>query len=160
MGTRATSPPVIYVYYRIADNEPSYYTWSWDTTGGVLGVCIAYRNVDSIDIDNLNAQTGTGSDVVAPSISTNNDGDWIIAIGWADDDDISGTSNPSGMNERAILSISTGGNGASLLVSDEYRASAGSSGTRTWTLSSSEERSGIMLSITPATGSSDFQPQC
>jgi len=156
MGTAAVSPPVIYVYSRVASSEPSNYTWSWDTDGGKVGSILAYRGVDTGDpvpaTPSVNAQTGTGTDPIAPSVTTAVDDEWIICAGWCDDDDMSqsGGSYPGGMNGRHEAETATGGNGCGLSVADEERVSAGSTGTRTFSLDATEERSGLTIRLTPA----------
>jgi hypothetical protein len=158
MGTRAVSPPVIWIYYRVANSsEPSSYTWQFSTAGAMIGFCLAYRNVDAIDIDSLNAQTSTGGTAISPDISTNNDGDWIISFVWHDDDDPPDMTAPSDSGFTALHDAqdATGGNGFGMGVGHELRATQGSTGTRTWTLTASEERSGIMLSIN-ASGTGNY----
>ena len=151
-GQGAVSPPVLYIYYREASSEPASYTWSWDTSGGKTGIILCYRGAQiGIDIDSFNSQTGTGSDVISPTITTNYDNDWVVSYGLVDDND-GVSSSPSGMTSREELSTGTGGNGMTLLAADEERSTAGSTGTRTWTMAASEERSGGMFSINAVAG--------
>lgn len=163
MGTAAVSPPVIYVYSRVASSEPANYTWSWDTNGGKVGSILAYRGVDTLDpvpaAPSVNAQTGTGTNPIAPSVTTSEDGEFIICAGWCDDDDLAlnGSSYPGGMNGRHEAETTTGGNGCGLSVADEEIVTAGSTGTRTFSLAASEERSGITirLNVGPVGGNYD-----
>ena len=154
MGTPATSPPVLYIYERQASSEPASYVWSWDLTGGLLGVMLSYRGTDAaspIGQNAVNAQTGTGANAVAPSVTTTTDNELALWIGWSDDDD---SNDPSATLSRGTVRArnmtAAGGNGAFVGIGDENIPSPGTTGTATWTLTASEERSGVTITLLPA----------
>ena len=81
----------------------------------------------------------------------------IVRAVWHDDDDPPDMTAPSdsGFTSRHDAQDATGGNGFGMGVGDEFRATQGSTGDRTWTLTELEERSGIMLSIN-ASGTGNY----
>ncbi len=160
MGTRALSPPVLYVYERQASSEPASYVWSWDMAGGLLGVMLSYRGTHGsspIGVNVLNAQTDTGANAVAPSVTTMSDNELALWIGWSDDDD---NNDPDATLSRGTVRaremIADGGNGAFVGVGDENIPSPGATGTATWTLTAMEQRSGVTITLlaVPAPGGS------
>lgn len=155
LGAIAASPPVLYVYYRVASSEPANYTWTWDKGGGLMASCRSYSGQHAsspLGQNSFNAQTSTGSTAICPDITTANDGEMALFIGVCDGPNGQNppTGVPSGVSNASNTENSFGGDGASLLVADELRATAGATGTRTWTLAFSNERSGASLSIIAA----------
>jgi hypothetical protein len=157
LGEVATSPPVLYIYERQASSEPASYAWSWDLTGGLLGVMLSYRGTDAaspIGQNAVNAQTGEGTDAVAPSVTTTTDNELALWIGWSDngaDGNDPGATLSRG-TVRAREETASGGNGAFVGIGDENIPSPGATGTATWTLTAADERSGVTITLLPAAG--------
>jgi len=159
-GTVATSPPVIWVYYRIASSEPASYTWGISPTGGIVASCRCYRgqNASPLGQNALNAQTTTGTTAICPDITTGVAGEMALWIAWNDAvvGQVPPTGVPGGVQNAIMTETASGGNGMSLMVGNELIASASSTGTRTWTLSAADERSGVSMSLVPAPEGGNF----
>jgi hypothetical protein len=71
------------VWYHIAKNEPSSYTWKWNSNAYPAGAITFWRGVDNArPFDDIQAQpdTGTGAFATAPSITTKTANSQLLSI--------------------------------------------------------------------------------
>jgi hypothetical protein len=140
------------VYWRIAtsvDAAGNTYTWgSNDGTSKATGIMAAYRGVDQSAPVHLhdwakNARTVT---VTAPSLTpTRSDTRLIGLFGATDGNTI--TTGAAGMTSRKFSTTGTGGTDVTLEFDDQRWPSAGATGTRDITLSSTGRGIGQMLAL-------------
>jgi len=155
-GGAPSSPPKLYIWYRIADSEPASYTWTGDDIdAGYMGAMLGYRGVDnSTPFDATRTiATGTGTSLNPASITTVTADAWVVAVGFSDDNDgYSGLS--SGYTARvASLAFDPGasGNGATLGICDIDAGATGAEDPPAWTIAS-EEWGAVTLALRPDQG--------
>lgn len=119
------------VYYRVVTGaEPANYSWTYTSTLAVAAIA-AYRGVDlTTPIAANGGQANTSStNIVAPAVNTGAANAMLVSFfGTRATTTING---PGTMTER--VEDDSGGTGVTLLVAEEFRATAGSTGTRTAT---------------------------
>lgn len=135
------------IFRRIAASEPASYTVSW--TGGSFdadGAIYAAQNVDALNlVEASNSQGNAAStSVAAPSITTTSANTLLLFIGAAQGGPT--WTPPGGETERADVQ-SGGTNKISLTIAEETLASAGATGTRTATISSSQQSVGALVAL-------------
>lgn len=155
---QATGQAVIssYIYYHVvtsAAGEPASYTWSGWTASRSTAQCVAYSGVDNTTPVDVTASTQSNAagatTVVLASITTVTNGAMLISC--AGQDSAAGTDTIPGTMSRVSDSTGTGKRFGS---ADETDATAGATGTRTWTFDSSVlAHSGVLGALRPATGS-------
>lgn len=141
-------------YYHIVTNapgEPATYTFSWTTSSRATGESVGYSGVDNVTPIDVAASTlaqGSGSaSLILPSITTVTNGAMLISAGGQDSAG-TGTMTPPGTMSQIQVAPSTG---KCITSADETFATAGATGTRTWTGSSSTlAHSGFLGALRPA----------
>ncbi len=138
-------------YYRVASSEPASYTWGLSATNDIAVSIATYYNVDTGSVVDAQAgQTNASSTAMtAPSVSPTLSTDMLLFLGAAGSDSAgSATATPpAGMTER---SDATGGTWIKAYIAEQLLSSAGATGTRTATLSTSENNGGILVALTPS----------
>ena len=138
------------VYYKVAGaSEPSSYTWGFSTTTFVAAWSASYVNVNtSTPIDVSNGQTNNTSSAMStsfsvPSINTSNASEMVVAAFGAYYGAYTWTP-PSGMTEFADLN-----NTYSRIIegTEVLQASAGASGIKTATLSSTGYGASVIFAL-------------
>lgn len=133
--------------FRLATgSEPSSYTFTANSDAHIIGSISAYRNVDPDNpIGTDTGATGTSTSITAPEVSTAHAGAWIVYAATNRHSSTPEISNPSGMTERDqdSLAIFRG------IVADEEIASAGPTGSRTATVSSSDFWAAQLVELQP-----------
>jgi len=114
-------------WWRIAQNEPSNYTWTTAASDQMAGAILVYRNADSL----YGATSGISSTTMntVPSVIIMQNGDWIVT--WIYGIDGSAFSVPASMNPR--LDIPPMLMRDNIAAADEFRAT-GMSPPRTWNM--------------------------
>jgi hypothetical protein len=143
-----------YGYYKVITNaggEPATYTFSWTNTSRATGESVAYSGVDNttpIDVTASTLAQGSGSaSLVLPSITTVTNGAMLIS-GAGQDSSGTGTMTQPGSMGQVQVALSAG---KCFTMADELAATAGATGTRTWTGSSSTlAHSGWLAALRPA----------
>ncbi|OGQ94083.1 MAG: hypothetical protein A2521_05440 [Deltaproteobacteria bacterium RIFOXYD12_FULL_57_12] len=136
------------IYYRVATaTEPASYAWTSlrnDWAGGM----VAYRGVDTaanpINVASGQAN-GSSTSVTAPTVTTTVSN--ALLVGFfvtANKNDFSGT---AGMAERYRQSYAN--TTTSLLATDETKAAAGATGTRTATANAADVNIGHLIALKP-----------
>jgi MSHA biogenesis protein MshQ len=116
------------LYYRVITGaEPANYSWTYTSTRAV-GAIVAYRGVDLTTplVANVGQANNSSTSITAPTVNTGVANTMLVSFfGTRDTTTING---PAGMTERA--QDDSGGTGVTILVEDEFRATAGLTGTR------------------------------
>lgn len=141
-------------YHIVADTtlEPASYTFTWTGAIRATGIIVAYSGVDTttpMDVATpTTAGAGTGGTLAVGSITTVTDGAMLLS-GAGQDSSGTGTCTPPG-TMSAIAAAPSAGKAARL--ADETFATAGPTGTRTWSFSSSTLAHAVWLAaLRPAT---------
>lgn len=117
-----------WLYYRVITGvEPASYSWTL-TSGRVTAAIVAYRGVDTTApvVTSLAQANASSTGITAPTVNTTVANAMLVSFfGTRDTTTING---PAGMTERA--QDDSGGTGVTILVEDEFRATAGFTGTR------------------------------
>jgi hypothetical protein len=131
----------IAAYYRVADNEPASYQWSWTGTFRASGWIGTYRGVDASNpiADSDSAQASTTTSIATPAVDVPEQG-WLIAAVMerhaATGAAASWTSSDPDDAERVDQGSNNGsGQDTSLAVYDSNGALAAGAYTRTLTAS-------------------------
>lgn len=136
------------VFYRIAGaSEPAGYTWS---VGGdrIVVIHSAYSGVDPADpIDVVGGQSGSGSTVTAPSVTTSTTYTRLIGSFAAAEGGGSFDSAPASMAQRANLNTGGGPNGTRALLADEVLEDNGASGDREANAATSAANVGQLVAL-------------
>jgi hypothetical protein len=147
------------VYFHVAGaSEPASYTWTLGTTRKAIGRITSYVGVDNASPIQTSANGGasTGTSATAPSITTSVANEMVVA-GSGDDDTVQSTiTAPGGTTKRSEVYTSgtgtfVGGEGV-----DFNQATAGATGSKTFTLSSSAAWGTITIGLRRATGALGF----
>lgn len=140
-------------YFRVAvAGEPASHTWTLPARTRVLAINAAYRNVDTVDpVDAHSGQAGSGSAVVAPSITTSIANTRLLGLFSAAQGSSAFASQPPGMVTRANLNIGGGPNGVRGLLADEIVADDGATGDRAADAGVNSVHVGQLIALRPAT---------
>jgi hypothetical protein len=148
-----------YVYWRRAGSaEPAGYSWSLSGSTRIAGGIAAYRNVAASGdpIDAHGGQHNAASiHIVAPSITTTNEGAYLVGLFSAASEARETTltfSPPGGMLERYDLSSQVKGNQRNVVAMHASIAlpAVGATGTRTAVLSAARPGWGQLIALRPA----------
>lgn len=139
----------IWVYWKIASNEPASYTWNFTDPGGQAAVMDNLRITSaaaSSPIDDANGQINASSSTcTAPSINgTAND--ILIDIFASGVGNTQTYTKPGGSNQDEVNLSATG---ISYSVCDEAISSTGATGTRTSTMGTASVSYGATVTILP-----------
>lgn len=140
------------VYFRVAATTESA-TYSWDLSQAVRIVAInsAYRNVDATDpIDAHGGQDGSGSTVVAPSVTTSVANTRLLGLFSSAQGNDPFASQPTGMTTRENLNTGGGPNGIRGLLADETVVDDGATGDREADAGTNAANIGQLVALRPA----------
>ncbi len=116
------------LYYRVVTGaEPANYSWTYTSTRAVAAI-LAYRGVDLTTpiAANVGQANASGGNITAPTVNTGAANAMLVSFfGTRDTTTIT---SPGTMTER--VEDDSGGTGVTLLVAEEFRATAGLTGTR------------------------------
>lgn len=136
-------------YWKIGNSEPSSYTWGVSYGYYEIWIGVIYR-INSFDTNNPIHQsaltTGVSSNPTAPSIITTID-DCLVLQMFASDDDWSVSGWPSGT--VPLFQNNAGYNTLTSATAAFNKTAAGSTGSGTFTIPSSEKWVGISIAIAP-----------
>ncbi len=146
---RSTTGPYSAVYHKTAGSgEPASYSWTGSSVRYAAGLG-AWSNVSTVTaIHARSGAGGSGSSIVAPSITTTRADTMLVAF-WSIRND-GGVTVPASMTERwDIASNESGATGHQVQSSmaTEPMAVAGASGTRTASAAASESNVGQMIAL-------------
>jgi hypothetical protein len=131
-------------YYKVAgSSEPSSYTWSIDSQTRAEGGITRYSGVDmSNPVDTSAGNFGRGTTATTSAITTASNNEGVIAL-YGFDVGNSGNyfSAPSGMTEK--YDVSNSPLGPSTAADDALQTSAGSTGSKTSTISGGKARNWV-----------------
>jgi len=136
----ATSTPGFGIAYRIADSEPSSYSFTVANNRRLGGQIIAFRGAEWDTIGTLATATYTANSI---NVSQPNS---VLIGAWAVDATSQVWTAPSGMD---LVSNYAGGNSPQFATYRED-VDAGSTGTRTASTASTSPRSCVLFSIKPS----------
>ena len=141
------------VWYRVAGaSEPATYTFTWDTDGDAVGAVIRYSGVDTANpIDAWANDRGSSINPIAPDITTTVANTTVLRVFGSDDDDLPVPPtdvHPPSTTGRYELQT-TGGESTTGAGADTTQATAGSTGTATFTLAGSEKWVAFTIALTP-----------
>lgn len=128
-------------------SEPSSYTWDgWNNEPSIAGM-LAIEDHDGIDVTNNNTSDAT---TIGTSITTTAD-DCLLVVFVSSESGDASWSAPDGTWTELFDLNTTGGNaGTSLACFTKAQASAGASGTLTFTSSEDNNNSIVIYAIAPA----------
>jgi MSHA biogenesis protein MshQ len=140
----------IYFKLGLASDSGTTVRWNFDASDDNAGVICAYRGVDTATpIGNFSEATGNSATMTASSITTTVANEWLVTFYGAASDAASPVTTPGGMVEQYDFSNGGGGNGLSLAGDDEARPTAGVSGSRVSTSSSSSRYVAQLIALKP-----------
>jgi hypothetical protein len=126
-----------HTYYKVATaSEPASYTWTFGESRRAAGGIIRYTGVDTSNpiVTSAGGTAGSSSEVIAPTVTTTADDTLIVSFFGINDNRT--FSPPTGMTERFDVR-NTNSDGPAISAADQVIVTAGATGTRTATLSSS-----------------------
>ena len=135
------------IWYRVMQSgDPSTFHITYGAGDGlrivVNMVCYSGNAINS-PIDSFRSpwDNGTSDSPVSEAITTNSTNTMILRVMAADDEDSTeGIVFPTGVTNRTYQQIATPGNGGNLSFGDQgIQAATGSTGTKTWTLDTTNE---------------------
>lgn len=167
-GNTAITPPAGWTVINIADqsgavsfgvwwkvagaSEPGNYTFIW--SGGseqVVGWIMRFTGHDPVNPINTSATTGGSSDTPSsPSVTTTVDNALILRLGAFDDDDT--TPGAPGLPGHTVINMRDSGQGPSTVSGGSgyiMQATAGISGTSSFSLTAAEQYVTITIGIAP-----------
>lgn len=156
INTIAGNDSSVHAYYKVITNaagEPA--TYQWDKASGETwyGTILRISGADTttpMDATAVTSEPGNTSTPTSPSITTVTNNAMLLAVSSADSRIVAITSNPSGMTGQGDVFGTTSGTGrGGCAVASEIQATAGASGTKSWTLDTSYDCLSIMLAIRP-----------
>lgn len=126
------------VYYRfVTSNSEGPYVWSWQNAAGGSLIIQAFRRVDGttpIPVDSGGAHSAAATSIVMPSITTLQNNSLLVDLLSVL---LAATVTPPGtVTDVSTAATGAGGDRASTMASQD-RPTAGATGTRTYTLSTS-----------------------
>jgi hypothetical protein len=144
MGEGGASDTISGLWYRVVDGtEPTRYTFSLSNDREWYAAVLHYINTDggAPDASARTLSAGASTNVVCPSVTTLLDNSLLLNIIAGADLPSLAFAPPGGTNEEAEIGGSADDlwivSEISAVVGSETRATAGATGTRTWTQSSS-----------------------
>ncbi len=141
----APDPCVIWIFTRVADNEPANYSWGFSVFGLKASVMTVWRNTKYvISEEALNQPGSVVTSIDSPSMTTTVPNDTGLFYGWNEDDGDPGCPPPGvDFQCRIRQSVSAGTEDGCVFYGYEEFPAAIVSGVRTWgTWSPAEESSG------------------
>jgi hypothetical protein len=147
------------VYYKVATaTEPGSYTWSLGSSLKAIGAINSYVGVDNTAPIETSAVNGAGSGTGASTASvTTTAANSMVMLGADADATSSFTiTAPAGTTSRGQVFTSGGGTVVGGETADFVQASAGATGTKTFTLSASTPWGTIAIGLKPGTGALAF----
>ena len=138
-----------FVYTKVATgSEPASYVWTFDQSRAASGGILAYTGVNTSNpVDVVGGSVGSTVNIVAPSVTTTQNGD--VVIGGFSIANSSAIAPPAGMTER--VEIASGSN-VKTEISDYTLASAGATGAKTAVAGSAASDVGQLVALRPAGG--------
>ena len=131
-------------------SEPASYQWRFSTSRLASGAVAAYVGVNTttpVDVSSGGSSSGSTS-IVAPSVTTTTAGDMLIgAFGGATNASVT---LPTGLLEENEQLAGTGSSRVVVEISDQQLSAAGTTGTRTATLSKSAANVGQLIVLRPS----------
>lgn len=124
-------------------------------SGGVGSAIMVFRGSDKVNLDNVSAvNNSTSSTAVCPSVTTTVDDCLIVMAGGTFDDLSSPFTPPGGVDERADLPLPGGGGttDAAMFAGTASQASAGATGTYSWSMSGSNNWRTMTVAFAPDIG--------
>jgi peptidoglycan/xylan/chitin deacetylase (PgdA/CDA1 family) len=139
-------------YYKFAGaSEPVNYSWGISVSDRAAGGIIRYTGVDASNpINALSGSAGIDSSADAPSVTTTADNSMVVMLISVDNDYALGT--PSGTTKRYNVQNSSN-SGPSASAYDSVKTLAGSTGTKTFSISHSENWVAQTIVLKPAAAS-------
>ena len=137
-------------FYRIAGASDSSWGWAIGGSESGSGTIIRYAGIDTANpIDVQSSATGTSGNLVVPSITTTGSNRILVGV-FGRYRDVTWTA-PAGMIIRVDQNNASGTDGGpSLLVVDQTQTSAGASGARTATPSTTGNWAAQLIALRPA----------
>jgi len=152
--TGAASNSMHAVFYRqVQDGDPSSITVTHTQTQTIGAICATYAGVHSavLDVTPPAMTTGAGN-AVSPSITTVTNGCRILR--FAINDGAPGFTDaaiPAGTTLRGTMANNPPSNGMNMGFADAEQATAGATGTATWSGGASEEYVAATIALRPIT---------
>jgi hypothetical protein len=143
------SNPRVYGYYRVATaSEPASYTWALSSSVASSGGIARYAGVNTAQPVAAGVQTASGAAATSgavPGVTTVDPGSMVVGCMGTNTSATTVTmTSPAGLTEVWDLG------GKRQDYADATQATAGPSGTKTWTFSASRAWAGWLLTLRPA----------
>jgi MSHA biogenesis protein MshQ len=139
-------------YFRVVtSSEPASYTWNFSNSNSAAGGISAFSGVDPNNPINVhNGQSGSGSTITAPSVTTTQDGTHLVAL-FANADSRGNTSANPPLEElyRNVRGGSTS-RGLAIAAGQQEWPTAGATGNRTASAGQNSQNIGQLIALTPA----------
>ena len=145
LGEDTSSDPAMWVYSRIADNEPADYSWIFTIgSGDHGGISILRGEGATVDSVLSNLQVGSGTDIQSPNAPGLGAGDAVVYVALADSLD------PITMVSQGATELANSegiqGSGSALAWAFKLVGAGGDSGIQDWTVAD-DQRSGFTIVI-------------
>lgn len=147
------------IYLRVANNEPTSYTFTTSEPEELLGSISVWRGVNNttpIDVDVVSAHSSSKvTEIVAPSFTTVTDGCEILMIATVMDDSAGGVpiTPPSGYTER----LDHGQSWARSFIAQRPQTTAGNVNAATATINTSQYCAAAHLALRDASAGEPFR---
>jgi myo-inositol-hexaphosphate 3-phosphohydrolase len=134
--------PKVYGYYKLATtSEPADYTWATSsTTSG--GAIVRYSGASGVDISAKSAYGSAASSGSVPGVTTTTPSAMLVGCMSVNSTSVTLTS-PTGMSQAAETGARR------FEIADGNQATAGGSGTKTWTFSAARDWAGWLVALRP-----------
>jgi len=136
------------LYYRVASSEPASYKWTFSASEAATAGIAAYSGVSTtnpIDASSGAGSSANGTSITAPAVTTTAPNDMVVGFFSTGKNQV--ITQPSGMTEHWDV---TPGSAIESETADVLQASAGSSGSKTATVSGSASWVGQLVALLPA----------
>jgi hypothetical protein len=149
------------VYFHVAgSSEPASYSWGLGTSRKAVGKIVSYVGVENsspIEVTSTTAGASSGTSDAAASITTTVNNTKVLLDFGADNSVGSFTITPPGSTTKRA-SVFTSGTGSVLgsQTQDFTQATAGTTGTKTFTTSASIPWGALTIALKPGTGALGF----
>jgi hypothetical protein len=148
------------VYFHVAGaGEPASYSWGLGTSRKAVGTIGSYVGVETSSPIETSATAGAGSGTSdsAASVTTSVNNTMVI-MGFGADDSVGSftITPPASTNNRASVFTSGAGSVAGSKAQDFIQATAGATGTKTFTTSASIPWGAITIGLRPGAGALGF----
>jgi hypothetical protein len=145
-----TVTPRLVLYFRIASSEPASYTWNTSASAAQDVLILAYDQMATSPLDGtVTTNTGTATTATATGLTTTNDNSLLVMAAISQG---TRTYSATNLTTEQYDGSSSGGGHVSVGVFDGVQTTAGASGNKTATISSSATWYAMLAAFKPSGG--------